>query len=206
MNEALQFNSPTAPAENPHSPQKQWFAVYTAYRQEQRVADHLRSLSIEHYLPTYRAQPRWIDLSKATSGLPLFPCYVFVHIGREQRVPVLAVPGVLWMVGDSGAQPTPLPQLEIDTLRATLDPSRVEPHPYLAAGPRVRIRAGALAGLEGVLVQRRNSMRVVISLELIMQSIAVEVSADDIEYLDPAAAPVDASTLHGPGKLAFCQL
>lgn len=206
MNDALQFNSPTVAKESTRPAQKQWFAVYTAYRQEQRVADQFHNLSIEHYLPIYRAQHRWIDLSRVASGLPLFPCYVFVHIAREQRVPVLAVPGILWMVGDSGSQPTPLPQLEIDTLRATLDPSRVEPHPYLTAGPRVRVRAGMLAGLEGILVQRRNCLRVVISLELIMQSIAMEVSADDFEYLDPAAALAGASALHGSGKLAFCQM
>ena len=201
MSEISQLNSHSAlPAK---AAEKQWFAVYTTYRHEKRVAAHFGDLAIEHYLPMYRAPHRWLDGSRANSDLPLFPCYVFVRIAREQRIPVLDVPGVLWMVGNTGSQPIPLPQLEIETLRAALDPSRVEPHPYLATGQRVRLRAGMLAGLEGLLVRRRNSLRVVISLELIMQSIAVEVSADDLEPVDEAAA-LAGTGLYGTGKLAFC--
>ncbi len=206
MSEALQLDSQTVPAESTRSAQKHWFAVYTTYRHEKRVAAHFQNRAIEHYLPIYRAQHRWRDVSREEPDLPLFPCYVFVRIAREQRIPVLEVPGVLWMVGNSGSQPTPLPELEIETLRAALDPFRVEPHPYIAAGQRVRVRTGMLAGLEGIVVRRRNSLRVVISLELIMQSIAVEASADDLELVDPAAALAGRSALHASGKLAFCPL
>jgi transcription antitermination factor NusG len=100
-------------------------------------------------------------------------------------VRVLEVPGVLWIVGNSGAHPTPLPEFEMETLRAALDPLRAEPYPLLAAGQRVRIRNGSLAGIEGIVVRRKNSCRIVITLELIMQSIAVEVSAEDLEPIDP---------------------
>ncbi|MGB0064900.1 MAG: UpxY family transcription antiterminator [Terracidiphilus sp.] len=209
MAEVSQLNSRSAlPASTAESAEKHWFAVYTTYRHEQRVATHFANRAIEQYLPMYRTQHRWRDNSRANLDLPLFPCYVFVRIAREQRVPVLEVPGVLWMVGDSGSQPTSLPELEIETLRAGLDPLRVEPHAYLSAGQRVRIRAGMLAGLEGIVVRRKNSLHAVISLELIMQSIAVEVSADDLEAIDQAPALAGASPLHrnGAGELAFCQL
>ena len=161
-----------------------WFAVYTTSRHEKRVAEHFGRRAIEHYLPIYRSKRRWKDGSRVTLDLPLFPGYIFARIRRNERVRVLEVPGVLWIVGKSGTEPTPLPEFEIETLRAALDPLSVEPYPMLAVGQRVRIRTGALAGIEGIVVRRKNSFRVVITLELIMQSIAVEVSADDLEPID----------------------
>lgn len=174
----------------PQPSTKQWFAVYTTCRHEKRVASHFEHREIEHYLPLYRSHRRWKDGSKPVVEQPLFPGYVFVRIGREQRVPVLEVPGVLWVVGKSVSQPTPLPEFEIETLRSALDPMRVEPYPMLAAGQRVRIRSGALAGIEGIVVRQKNSFRVVITLELIMQSIAVEVNSDDLETVDSNSDPL----------------
>ena len=187
---------------------KKWFAVYTTCRHEKRVASHFEHRSIEHYLPLYRSQRRWKDGSKVTLDQPLFPGYVFVRIGREQRVPVLEVPGVLWVVGKSASQPTALPEFEIETLRSALDPLRVEPYPLLAAGQRVRIRSGALSGIEGIVVRQKNSFRVVITLQLILQSIAVEVNADDLEPIDSHSGSFPV-TLSGdsnrPNALTFCQ-
>ncbi len=169
---------------------KQWFAVYTICRHEKRVASHFERRAIEHYVPLYRSHRRWKDGSKAVVDQPLFPGYVFVRIGREQRVPVLEVPGVLWVVGKSVSQPTPLPEFEIETLRSALDPMRVEPYPMLTVGQRVRIRSGAFSGIEGIVVRQKNSFRVVITLELIMQSIAVEVNSDDLEPIDSNSDPL----------------
>jgi transcription antitermination factor NusG len=163
---------------------KQWFAAYTICRHEKKVASHFESRTLEHYLPLYRSQRRWKDGSKGFVERPLFPGYVFVRIGPDQRVPVLEVPGVLSIVGKSGSQPTPLAEFEIETLRSALDPLRVEPYQRLAAGRRVRILGGALSGIEGTVVRHKNSFRVVITLQLIMQSIAVEVNADDLEPID----------------------
>ena len=166
-----------------------WFAVYTTSRHEKRVADRLAYRTIEHYLPLYRTQRRWKDGSRGMLDLPLFPGYIFVRIRRAERIRVLETPGVLWIVGSSVAQPTALPEFEIETLRAALDPLRVEPFPMLTSGQRVRIRAGALAGIEGIVDRQKNSLRVVVTLELIQQSIAVEVGADDLELVDrPTAA------------------
>jgi transcription antitermination factor NusG len=135
-------------------------------------------------LPLYRTQRRWRDGSKVMLDLPLFPGYIFVRFNRADRIRILEVPGVLWVVGKSGSQPTPLPEFEIETLRVALDPLRVEPFATLATGQRVRIRSGALEGLEGIVVRRKNTFRVVITLELIRQSIAVEVNLSDLELID----------------------
>jgi transcription antitermination factor NusG len=60
-----------------------------------------------------------------------------------------------------------------------------QPHPLVTVGQKVRIRGGALAGLEGIVVRNKNSFRVVMTLEHIMQSYAIEVDLEDLEPLTP---------------------
>ena len=158
-----------------------WFAVYTSSRHEKRVAQHLSQRQIEFYLPLYRSERKWSDGSRVTLDLPLFPGYIFVHIGRAERVRVLEVPGALAVVGGTGGQPAPLPDEAIDALRSGLELRSAEPHPLLTVGARARIRSGAFAGMEGIVVRKKNSFRVVITLEHIMRSIAVEVAEEDLE-------------------------
>jgi transcription antitermination factor NusG len=85
-----------------------------------------------------------------------------------------------------------LPDATIDALRAGLELRPAQPHPFMTAGQRVRIRSGALAGLEGIVVRNKNSFRVVMTLEHIMQSYAVEVDLEDLEPLAPGGLPIDA--------------
>ena len=120
--------------------------------------------------------------------LPLFPAYVFVRIAREARGAVLGMPGVLSIVG-SAREPWPLPDFEIEALRSGLLERKIEPHPYLVVGERVRIKAGVMAGVEGILVRKKNDFRVVLSLDVIMRSVAVEVDADDVEPANGTSAP-----------------
>jgi transcription antitermination factor NusG len=195
---------PLSEAGKDGSPEKplaaKWFAIYTAPRHEKRVSQYLSQREIEHYLPLYQTQRRWSDGSKVTLDLPLFPGYLFVHIGRSERVPVLQVPGVLRVVGGTGRQPVSLPDAEIDALRAGLSLRNAEPHPLLTVGQRARIRSGALAGMEGVVVRRKNSLRVVLTMDLIQQSVAVEVSETELETLNsegPSRAR-DSSNRSGP--------
>jgi len=163
-----------------------WFAVYTSPRHEKRVDQYLSQREIEHYLPLYHPRRKWSDGSTVTLDLPLFPGYIFVRIDRNLRVPVLEVPGVLAIVGGPGRQPAPLPEAEIDALRAGLELRKAEPHPLLTAGQRARIRTGALAGMEGVVVRQKGSLRVVLTVNLILQSVAVEVDASELELIDPS--------------------
>jgi transcription antitermination factor NusG len=166
--------------------------VYTTSRHEKRVAEHFSHREIEYYLPLYRSERKWKDGSRVTLELPLFPGYIFVHISRAERVRVLSVPGALAVVGGTGGQAAPLPDDAIDALRLGLQLRAAEPHPLLTVGQRARIRSGAFAGMEGVVVKKKNSFRVVLTLEQIMQSIAVEVAEGDLEPLGnaaPATAP-----------------
>ena len=176
-----------------------WFALYTTARHEKRVAQHLSQRKIECYLPLYRSERKWSNRSRVTLDLPLFPGYLFIHIRRNERVNALSVPGALAVVGGTGGAPAALPDATIDTLRTGLQLARIQPHRLVTAGQRVRIRTGALAGLEGVVVRSKNSCRVVLTLEHIMQSYAVEVGLDDLEPVTRGAIPGAALRAAGLG-------
>jgi transcription antitermination factor NusG len=160
-----------------------WFAAYTNSHHEKSVASRLAERHIESFLPLYAARHRWKNRCEMNLDLPLFPNYVFVHIHPRERIRILEVPGVLSLVG-FGRTLAPLPDFEIEALRCGLGRHRIEPHPYLVIGERVRIKAGTMIGLEGVLVRKKNNFRVVLALDAIMRCIAVEIDAEDVE---PAA-------------------
>jgi transcription antitermination factor NusG len=157
-----------------------WFAVYTTPRHEKAVARHFEFRRIESFLPLYMEMHRWKNGCRVNVEQPLFPGYIFARIGRRDSTQVLSVPGVLLIVG-SGREPLALPDLEIEALRSGLHLRKFEPHPYLVVGEKARIKSGSLAGMVGVLARKKNSLRVVLTLELIMRSVAVEVDADELE-------------------------
>ena len=160
-----------------------WFAAYTSSHHEKRVASYFAERLIESFLPLYATRHRWKNRCEMNLDLPLFPNYVFVRIDPRDRVRVLEVPGVVSLVG-FGRIPAPLPDFEIEALRSGLGQRKIEPHPYLVIGERVRIKCGPMAGMECVLVRKKNNFRVVLALDVIMRCVAVEVDADDLE---PAA-------------------
>ena len=88
------------------------------------------------------------------------------------------------IVGGTGGEPAPLPEAEIDALRSGLHLRNAEPHPLLTVGRRARIRSGALAGMAGVVVRIKNCLRIVLTMDLIMSSMAVEVDGCELEPLD----------------------
>lgn len=159
---------------------KKWFAVFTAPRHEKQVEKHFRVREIESFLPLFNTQRQWKDGSKGVLQLPLFTSYIFARIGCGGRVPVLAIPGVVSIVG-GGRDSMCVSDSYIHFLREGLQLGKIEPHPYLTSGTRVRIRSGIMAGMEGILLRRKNDFRVVLTLEMIMKSVKVEVEIDDIE-------------------------
>jgi transcriptional antiterminator NusG len=171
-----------------------WYAVYTTSRHEKRIAQHLSQREIEHFLPLYRSERKWRDGSKVKLDLPLFPGYIFVHIRKSECVSVLRVPGTLAVVGGTGGVPAPVPDTVIDSLRVGLTERMVEPHPLLAVGQQVQIRSGAFAGMHGIVVRKKSGFRVVLTLDQIMQSIAVEVDEADL------APATRSESLSSPGN------
>jgi transcription antitermination factor NusG len=176
-----------------------WFAAYTLSHHEKRVAGLLAARQVESFLPLYSALHRWRNRCDKHLELPLFPNYVFVRIAPRERVRVLQVPGVLSMVGFGGTLAR-LPDQQIEALRSGIGQRKLEPHPYLAVGRSVRIKAGAMSGLEGVLVRKKSNLRVVLALDVIMRSVSVEVDAADLE----ATAPRPQSRMDRPTFAGQC--
>jgi transcription antitermination factor NusG len=141
-----------------------WFALYAQHRHEKAVASFISGKGLEVFLPLYKTAHRWKDRMKELE-LPLFPNYVFVLAGSSQRAAVLSTPGE-----------------EIDAVRLAVGRGlNAEPHPFLRSGDRVRVKSGPLQGLEGILVRKKNFYRLVLSVELLVKSISVEVEACDVE-------------------------
>ncbi len=159
--------------------QARWYAAYTCAKHEKRVAAELGMREVEHFLPVYSSVRRWKD-RRVMLDLPLFPGYVFVRLALRDRLRVVQIPSVVRLVGFGGL-PTALPDTEMEIMRSGVSQSpHAEPHPFLTVGRRVRITAGPFAGLEGVLKRKKSSLRVVISLELIQRSVAVDVDIADV--------------------------
>lgn len=162
--------------------QTHWYAAHTNSRHEKKVAGQLEGRGVENFLPLYEAVHRWKDRN-CRLQVPLFPGYLFVRIRPEEKLRVLTTPGVVRLVGPKG-HPSPILDHEIDQIRAYLQLRLpAEPYPYLSEGIRVRIVAGPLAGQEGILIRRKGTFRVVISLDQIMRSIVLNVPVCDIEPL-----------------------
>jgi transcription antitermination factor NusG len=157
-----------------------WYAVYANANHEKRVAQQLEDRSIEHLLPLYESVRRWKD-RRVRLQMPLFPGYVFVRLALRDRLQVLQIPSVVNLVS-FGGHPAPLREAEIQAIRICLiHGNRVEPHPYLQVGRRARVKSGPLQGLEGIVLRRKNGLRLILSFEYLMRSVAVEIDDTDLE-------------------------
>jgi len=164
------------------SPSAHWYAAHVRSRHEKQVARQLEERRVNCFLPVYRSVRRWKDRRKELD-LVLFPGYVFVNLDLKDRLRVLQVPSVVRFVSFHG-QPAALPDGEIEALSNGLAKGiRAEPHPYLKVGSRVRVKYGPLAGMEGILVRRKEKFRIVLSIDLIQRSVAVEVDESEVQTL-----------------------
>ncbi len=157
-----------------------WLAAYTTPRHEKSVVRHLEVRDIEYFLPLYKSARKWKNGCRREVEFPVFPNYVFVRVDRIQSNRVLDAPGVLAFAG-SGRLAAAIPDSEIEWLRNELPLRKFEPHPYLVLGSRVRIASGPLTGVTGVLTRKKGGLRVVLSIDLIRQSVAVEVDIGEVE-------------------------
>ncbi|MGO9339966.1 MAG: UpxY family transcription antiterminator [Terracidiphilus sp.] len=161
---------------------RNWYAVYTVPQHEKSVLKQLHIREIESFLPTYETVRVWKNRQQMKLILPLFPTYLFVHINSRERAKVLQSAGVLQIVGN-GRECVPLPDSEIEFLRSDFCRQRIEPYRDLVVGERVRIKSGVMQGLQGTLVRKSNSMRFVLTLELINQCAGIHVDAEDLERI-----------------------
>ena len=161
---------------------RNWYAVYTVPQHEKSALKHLGLREIESFLPTYETFRSWRNRQRIKLTLPLFPTYLFVHISFRERAKVLQSPGVVQILGN-GRESACLPESEVEFLRSGSCRQRIEPYRDLVVGEKVRIKSGVMQGLQGTLVRKSNSLRFVLTLELINQHAAIQVDAEDLEPL-----------------------
>lgn len=161
---------------------EEWLAVQTRPRHEKVVAQEVRDRGVTAFLPLVREVRRWSDRQKVVES-PLFSCYVFVKLAprNDDRLRVLRVNGALRFVGSRGVA-IPIPDEQIQAVQSLLERQlSFSDHPFLKIGQRVRIRSGALSGVEGILVARSGERTLVISLNAIQRSLSVPIEGYDVE-------------------------
>jgi transcriptional antiterminator NusG len=159
-----------------------WIAVQTAPRHEKRVQERLAYKGYECFLPTYQSVRKWSD-RRTKVEVPLFPSYLFCRIAHNAHGPLITTPGIVRLVG-AGRAPEPIEEGVIAAIHQAVEEGTVEPCPYVNVGDRVRVTAGPLRGVEGILTRVQNQKRLIISVDLLMQSVSVEVSSHHLERLD----------------------
>jgi len=165
---------PTSPIALP------WFALQVNSRKENWIAAHLLGQGYECFLPTYTSLREWSDRRKEIE-LPLFPGYLFCRFNPLERLPILKTPGVIQVVGCNRI-PVPIDEQEVQAIQRMIESSFArQPWPYLEVGERVRIKSGALRGLEGILVSFKGNHRLVLSVTLLRRSVAVEIDSSAVQ-------------------------
>ncbi len=159
-----------------------WYAVKVKSNREKVVAQSLEGKGYEVFLPSYLASRRWSDRVKEVS-LPFFPGYVFCRMEAKRRLPILTIPGVVLIVG-FGKEPTPVEDHEISGLQLIVrSGAAAEPWPFLKVGRTVRLDSGPLRDLEGILVEIKSQHRLVVSVNLLQRSVAVQVERGSVTPL-----------------------
>ena len=146
---------------------------------------------MEHFLPAAQEQHRWKDRTK-TIEVPVFPGYVFVRIpdSGEHRLRVLQTDGAIRILGHGGNSIEAIPDSEVESVRLLVASGlHIFGHPFLREGARVRVRSGVLRDVEGVLARFKNRTRLVLSVNQLAQSIAVEIDITDVEEVRPRTGP-----------------
>jgi transcription termination/antitermination protein NusG len=168
--------------------ERRWYALVVKPRYESIAAEALRHCGLEECAPTYRAKRRWSDRIKEVQ-VPLFAGYVLCRFSFEERLLALRALGVKRIVSFGGV-PRAVEDEEVDSIRRIVQSGvAVQPYPYLRPGCRVRVTEGCLAGLCGTLIRDKDIYRIVVSIELLQRSVAVELDRDGIYPIpDPAPA------------------
>ena len=171
-----------------------WYALCVRSRLEKTVARNLGGKGYEPFLPLCRRVRRWSDRIKHIE-LPLFPGYVFCRFDAADRLPILTIPGVNGVVG-SGRNLLPVDENELKAIQAVLSSGKYyEACPFLEIGQRVRVEYGALQGVEGFVTLLKNTERLVISVQMLQRSVAVEIERECLKPIPERRSHVAAAAL-----------
>jgi transcription antitermination factor NusG len=161
---------------------KNWHVLYTRHQHEKTINGLLAGKGFETLLPLYTKASQWKD-RKQLVHLPLFPCYVFFRAAKADWIHALKTPGVQ-MIVPSGSGPAVISEGEIESIRRLAEHgSMAEPHPFLKAGDRIRVKRGPFAGVEGYLIRKKNMFRLVVCVDILGQAASAEVDAAHVERI-----------------------
>ncbi|HWB85982.1 MAG TPA: transcription termination/antitermination NusG family protein [Bryobacteraceae bacterium] len=163
----------------PNGGPSQWFALVVKPRFDKAVARALAVKGYETLLPVYKKYHKYGERSRHFE-LPLFPGYVCCRFDVRTMLPILTTPGVIRVLGARN-MPTPLSDAEIHSLQRAIEAQLpVEPFPYVDTGQKVRITSGVLAGVEGIVLKSKPSLRLVLSITLLQRSILLEIGRSQV--------------------------
>jgi transcription antitermination factor NusG len=183
-----------------------WFALWTQSHCEQLVCDQLTGKGFETYLPLLHQWSRRAGVRRLIPA-PMFPGYLFLHasIGKRSYLDVMSTRGIVRILGERWDRLEAIADSEIVSLqRLGASDLALMPYPYLREGQWVRITQGALSGVEGILVRNKSSRGLlVLSVNLLNRSVAVEVDCASVEPVDGTFSP-SILALQGAGPV-LCQ-
>jgi transcription antitermination factor NusG len=163
--------------------QTYWYALQNRSRHEKVVRDQLGAKGITNLLPLWHKRSVWKDRIKMVE-VPLFSGYIFGHFPLKHKLEVLQTVGIVRIVGLNG-YPLPVPNEQIEAVQTMIKQHlHYDPHPFLQEGMRVRVKRGVLRGAEGILVAKKQHYRLVISVDLIQKSVAVDIDSADVEPMN----------------------
>jgi transcription antitermination factor NusG len=167
-----------------------WYAIHTRHQHERSAASILSGKGFRIFYPTYESVRKWKDRSKKLS-LPLFPGYLFLAEDVHKKLLIVSTPGVCAILSIAG-QPAVIPAEEIRALRRSVEGQyKIVPHPFLNTGDRLRVKSGPLAGTEGILTRKRDMYRLVLSIEILGRSAAVEIDSSIVERIHPPSPAIN---------------
>ncbi len=159
-----------------------WYALHTRARHEKAIERRLRDQGMETFVPTTMQVHRWSDRKKKVE-VPLFSCYVFIRsaLSAEDRTRVYQVESVHGFVGTRGSS-LPIPDEQIESIQKVLTQTAPwRSYPFLKVGQRVRVRGGAMDGVEGVFLSENGDRSLIVSIDAIQRSMAVRIDGYDVE-------------------------
>jgi transcription antitermination factor NusG len=170
------------------SGKNQWFALQVRGRHERLVSTALTNKGYESFLPTYQ---NWEGSKRRKyAESPLFPGYLFCRFDAFRRLPILVTPGVIHIVG-IGREPVAIDEIEVFSLMRIVDENlQAEPVDFFQIGERVRIVEGPLCGVEGILIDRKGSLQLILSVTLLGRSVRVEINKDRVIASIPSTQPL----------------
>jgi transcription antitermination factor NusG len=151
-------------------------------RHEKRIAFHCERIGIEPFLPLYTTQRSWKNRTTVDLQMPLFPNYLFVRLSPFDHGPLMRLPGLLSTVGNA-AGPVAIPDDDMELLRRIIACKTIEPHPFIAKGDRVRVATGPLAGVMGVVQNKGNGLRFIVTLDVIGKSVSLHIEGNALELI-----------------------